>query len=141
MARGQADGSWRIAALAARTLEALYVAACGEPPRGARAWRDGSTLLLVLRPGEHGAAVLECERLPALIAQAVRARSGAELRDGRWRSEPELGIEIFVFGLPACGRVRGDAAAPRRAPTWRRWSPVPSREPSPGGRPGSSPLR
>ena len=101
MAPRAQESSARLAALAARALEALYAAVCGEPPIGARAWRDGSTLLLVLAPGENGACGLECEALPALIADAVRTRTGAQLRDGRWRSEPELGIEMFVFRLPA----------------------------------------
>ena len=126
MAQRHAESASRIAALAVRVLEALYLVVCGEPPAGARAWRDGSMLLLVLRPGEHGAEGLECEAVPALIAEAVRTRTGAQLRDGRWRREPGLGIEMFVFRLPApAGSL--DAVA-RRVPAWQRWSPVPSLE-------------
>jgi len=114
MAQRHTDGSSRIAVLATRALEAQYLAACGEPPRGARAFRDGSNLLLVLRPSPGAADGLECETLPARIAESVRQRTGRTLRDGRWRSEPELGIEIFVFGLPLPGR--GGAVPLRRSP-------------------------
>ncbi len=117
MAQRQSDGSSRIALLATRALEAYYLAACGEPPRGARAWRDGSHLLLVLRPGPGGTA-LDCETLPARITESVRVCSGRELRDGRWSSEPELGIEMFVFDLPAPARAEG--APSRRVPAWQR---------------------
>ena len=105
MARRQTDSSARIAALATRALEAHYLAECGEPPRGAVAFRDGSNLLLVLRPGPGGADGLECETLPARVAESVRLRSGRALRDGRWRSEPGAGIEMFVFALPAPARA------------------------------------
>ena len=86
--------------VATRALEAHYLSAFGEPPRGARAWRDGSNLLLVLRPGADQEAGLDCSALPARIAESVRMRTGCELHGGRWRSEPELGIEMFVFSLP-----------------------------------------
>jgi hypothetical protein len=132
MARRQSDDPSSIAGLATRALEACYLAACGEPPRGARAWRDGSNLLLVLRPGPGGAAALDCETLPARIAESVRVCSGRDLRDGRWRSEPELGIEMFVFGLPA--PARDDGAPFRRVPAWQRWSPVPVDDLAPAGR-------
>ena len=119
MAQRQTDGSPHIAALATRALEAQYLAACGEPPRGARAFRDGSHLLLVLRPGPSGADGLDCEALPSRIAESVRLRTGRELRDGRWRSEPRLGIEMFVFGLPLRGRA-GPVALHRSPRSQRR---------------------
>ena len=118
--------------LATRALEAHYLAECGEPPRGARALRDGSNLLLVLRPGPGGADGLECETVPAHIAEAVRLRCGGELRGGRWRSEPDLGIEMFVFALPVPGCA--DAAPVRRSPRSQRRSGVPSEDPVPADR-------
>jgi hypothetical protein len=129
MAHRPADSASRIAVLAVRALEALYVAVCGEPPAGARAWRDGSTLLLVLKPAQAGAAGLDCETVPVLIAEAVRSRTGAALQDGRWRSEPSLGIEMFVFRLPSPAQ-----AQTLRVPSWQRWSPLPTGEIAPAGR-------
>ena len=117
---------------ATRALEAHYLAACGEQPRGTRAWRDGSNLLLVLRPAGGHAAGLDCSTLPARIAESVRTRTGCELRDGRWRSEPELGIELFVFGLP--GPQPLDGAPSRGASSAARWSPAPAQGPVPAGR-------
>ena len=133
MAQGETDGSSRIAVLATRALEGHYLAACGEPPRGARAFRDGSNLLLVLRPGPDGAGGLECETLPARIAESVLLRTGRELRDGRWRSEPELGIEMFVFGLPV--PARAEAVPSRPSPRSQRWLPASSEDPVPADRP------
>lgn len=124
MAQRHAESASRIAALAVRSLEALHLAVCGVAPAGVRAWRDGSTLLLVLRPQEGGSVGLDYEALPVLIAEAVRARTGAALHDGRWRSEPGLGIEVFVFGLPEPSPAAGAPA--HRAPAWQRWSPVPA---------------
>jgi hypothetical protein len=124
MAHRQLDIWSRIGALATRALEAHYLAACGEPSRGARAWRDGSHLLLVLRPGPGEAAGLDCATLPARVTESVRIRTGCELRDGRWRSDPELGIEIFVFRLPAPAPV--DAVPSRGGPAAARRSIVPS---------------
>jgi hypothetical protein len=132
MAQGHTDGSSRIAVLATRALESQYLAACGEPPRGARAFCDGPNLLLVLRPGDGGVDRLECETLPRRITESVRQRTGRTLRDGRWRSEPELGIEMFVFGLPL--PERAEAATLRRSPTSKRRLPLASQDPVPADR-------
>ena len=118
--------------VATRALEAHYLSAFGEPPRGARAWRDGSNLLLVLRPGADQEAGLDCSALPARIAESVRMRTGCELHGGRWRSEPELGIEMFVFSLPAPETV--EAVLSLGAPAAAGWSPVPSEGPVTAGR-------
>lgn len=128
MAPEPPDSPAVVGALAAHTLEDLYASVCGEPPLGAHAWRDGATLLLVLAPGEGAAPLPDYAALPAQIAAAVRARTGCELRGGRWSSDRELGLEMFVFRLPSASgaRARGGEAADRRVPAWQRWSPVPA---------------
>ncbi len=129
MAQRHTDGSSRIAVLATRALEAHYLAAFGEPAHGARAWRDGSNLLLVLRPARGQAAGLDCATLPARIAESVRQRTGRTLRDGRWRSEPGLGLEMFVFGLPL--PERAEAPPLRRSTRSHGRLPAASDDPMP----------
>jgi hypothetical protein len=117
MARVRPDAFSRAGAAAVQALEALCGAVCGEPPAAVRAWRDGDALLLVLQPGERGLGGLDCGDLPGLVAQAVRARTGCELLDGRHHSDPDMGAELLVFRLPHAARARASA--------WRRWSPLP----------------
>ena len=121
MAQRQTDSFSLLGMLATRALESQYLTACGEPPRGVRAFRDGPNLLLVLRPGPGGGNGFECETVPAHIAESVRLRCGRELPRRALAQRAGSGhrnVRLRPPGARAGRRGAGAPLAEAAAPVW-----------------------
>jgi len=139
----------RVGALAARVLEDIYTVVHGRAPVGVRSWCDDDTLLIVMRLAEDTSPGTRLySAFAPLLAAAVRVRTGWELDAGAVSVEREMGMVIFVFHLPAAvsepgggsdavdfvatagsGRMQPPRWQPEtvHVPSWRAWTPVPSR--------------
>lgn len=94
--------------LACEVLRDLYRAYCGSCPIGVRAYRDDDALLLLLRfeSDEQGGTdeldptvATALRAMPAMIASAVEARSGARLAPGNLSMCSARGLAVFAFSV------------------------------------------